>query len=109
MYETRNYHYDPSQIDAYKKWAIELAIPFFKTNLEVVGFWIDNVEPPELSGEAPMQLPLGSATVTWIIKWESMAARNQFRQHVLTGEKLQKDLEQPPRLERLHTNRVSIY
>ena len=42
MFEIRCYHYLPEKFEAYKKWAIDEAVPFLKENLDVVGFWIDN-------------------------------------------------------------------
>ena len=86
MFEIRNYHYDPSKFEAYKAWAINEAIPFLRANLDIVGFWMDNVETPEVRGADPMNLKLGSANVTWIIRWDSMEARNQFQQEVFDGE-----------------------
>lgn len=76
MYEIRSYHYDPAKFDAYKKWALELAVPFLRANLDVVGFWVDNGDPPEITGAKPMQLEHGSANVTWIIRWIDKATRD---------------------------------
>ena len=73
--EIRNYHYDPAKFEAYKKWAIDEAVPFLKANLDIVGFWMDSGEPPELSGPRKMELPLGSANITWIIRWNNMQER----------------------------------
>ncbi len=73
--EIRNYHYDPEKFAAYKEWALSEAIPFLKANLNVVGFWLDSGEPSEISGGKPMDLPLGSANVTWIIRWKDMQER----------------------------------
>ena len=78
MFEIRNYHYDPSQFDAYKKWIVEEALPFLKANMDVVGFWMGNVEPPQVSGSKPMDLPHGSANVTWIIRWDSKEQRDEL-------------------------------
>lgn len=90
MFEIRNYHYAPEKIDAYKKWAVEHAIPFLQSHLDIVGFWIDNIAPAEISGHKPMLLEHGSANVTWIIRWDSMAARNKFRNEVLKAQQWQK-------------------
>ena len=90
MYEIRNYQYDPSQFDAYKKWVVDEALPFIKANTDLVGFWMDNVEPPEISGSDHMNLNLGSANVTWVIRWDSMEARNRFQVEVFDAEDWQK-------------------
>ena len=86
VYEIRSYHYDPAQLDAYKQWAIDDAIPFFRAHMDVIGFWIGNDHPPKVSGTKPMDLALGSANVTWIIRWDSMEARTAFHKEVFGGE-----------------------
>lgn len=90
IFEIRNYHYDPSQFDAYKVWLVEDAAPFFRENLDVVGFWVGNEVPPEISGTSPMDLNLGSANVTWIIRWDSMEARDKINAQLFGGEEWQK-------------------
>ena len=75
IYEIRNYHYNPEKFAIYREWALSEAVPFLKENLDVVGFWLDSGDPPEIGGESPMDLPLGSANVTWIIRWKDMEDR----------------------------------
>ena len=84
--EIRNYHYDPEKFDAYREWARELAVPFLKNNLDLVGFWLDNGEDPEIAGRDPMTLKHGSANVTWIIRWESMTHRTEGHRLVFQSE-----------------------
>ena len=86
MFEIRNYHYDPAKWEAYKEWAINDAVPFLKANLDIVGFWIDNGDAPEIGGSDPMELKLGSANVTWVIRWASMEARDEGHKKVFLGE-----------------------
>lgn len=86
LFEIRNYHYDPAKFAAYRQWAVNEAVPFLRANLDVVGFWLDNGEPPEISGADPMTLKHGSANVTWIIRWESMEARREGHERVFQGE-----------------------
>lgn len=86
MFEIRSYHYNPEKFDAYKTWAIEEAAPFLKENLNVVGFWVDNGKAPELTGGDPVPHKHGVANVTWIIEWDSEAARDQGFQEVFFGE-----------------------
>lgn len=89
VFEIRNYHYDPSKFDAYRVWAINEASPFLRDNLDVVGIWIGNTKAPEIHGERPMGLILGSANVTWIIRWDSMKARERAQEEVFGGEEWQ--------------------
>jgi len=74
-YEIRNYHFRPDLIDAYKAWAKAEAIPCLGRYMDVVGFWINTADAPEILG-AP-QDQLGTANVTWIIRWHDLAHRNE--------------------------------
>ena len=83
MFEIRNYHYNPALFEPYKRWAASEAIPYLRRNLDVVGFWYSTNDPPELSGE-PLDR-LGSANVTWIIRWKDLAQRNEVLPRVLSS------------------------
>ena len=75
IYEVRNYHFRPDLLDAYKSWAKTKAIPFLGKKMEVVGFWTNTAEPPEIAGE-PLD-KLGSANITWVIRWRDLDHRNR--------------------------------
>ena len=75
IYEIRNYHYEPSLMTEYRHWATEYAVPYIRTHMDLVGFWINLDEPPQIGGK-PLD-ELGSATVTWIIRWEDVATRQR--------------------------------
>lgn len=77
IYEIRDYHYRPDIFDDYKAWAEE-AVPVLKAKMDVVGFWIDCGEVPDVGGSDPMDPPLGQANVTWIIRWNSKAERDEL-------------------------------
>ena len=83
IYEIRNYHFRPDLIDAYKAWAKNEAIPHLASQLDVLGFWINSKDAPELNG-AP-QDPLGTANVTWIIRWRDLAQRNEVLPRILSS------------------------
>jgi len=85
MDEIRSYHYDPAQFEAYKKWALDEAVPFLKANLNIIGFWLDSGTPAEVSGREPMDMALGSANVTWVIRWDSKEARDQGHKEIFGG------------------------
>ena len=74
IYEIRNYHFDPALFDDYQAWAEKEAIPFLAQKMEVLGFWVNTSDDPEVLG-APLD-ELGSANVTWIIRWRDLAHRN---------------------------------
>jgi len=74
--EIRDYHYRPDLFEAYKAWA-EKAVPVLKRHLDVVGFWIDTGEAPEVRGTKQINPGIGQANVTWIIRWESKAERDE--------------------------------
>ena len=77
MFEIRQYHYDLTKFDLYKNWANKEAVPHLKTKLDLVGFRMDNGKKPDLKGSDPIQHKHGAANITWIIRWDSMNARNQ--------------------------------
>ncbi|MFP6817299.1 MAG: hypothetical protein VB949_16745 [Pseudomonadales bacterium] len=86
MFEIRDYHYRPDLIAEYKTWA-EFAVVVLRDKLDVVGFWIDEGEiEPEIAGSAPINSPIGSANVTWIIRWDSQETRNTTMQTAFAGE-----------------------
>lgn len=60
---------------SYKVWAKTAAMPYLGAQMDVVGFWITTADPPEILG-APTD-HLGTANVTWIIRWRDMAHRNE--------------------------------
>ena len=73
--EIRDYHF-AGDLTAYKEWWRD-ALPLISQHMDVIGVWLDNGEPPRISGSSPMDLPIGSANVTWIIRWQGMAAREE--------------------------------
>ncbi len=79
LFEIRNYHFNPDLFDEYKEWARTSATPYLLANLDLVGFWVKSDIESEVNGR-PLD-DLGSANVTWIIRWENIEQRNaQFPQ-----------------------------
>lgn len=87
LYEIRSYHFEPALIDEYRAWAREDALPFLAERLEIVGFWVTTSDPAEVGG-APLD-ELGSANVTWIIRWPSLEARDEKLPEILASEGFQ--------------------
>ena len=83
IYEIRNYHFRPDLIDAYKAWAKNDAMPYLGTQMDVVGFWVATADPPEILG-APTD-HLGTANVTWIIRWRNVAQRHEAWARILAS------------------------
>ncbi len=83
LFEIRNYHFNPDLLGAYKEWAKAEAIPHLSQKLEVLGFWVNTNDAPEVNGEP--QDKLGSANVTWIIRWRDLAHRNDGMPRVLSS------------------------
>ncbi len=82
IYEIRHYHFNPKLMDEYKRWATTGAVDYLRSHLDIVGFWVASDVPGEtLLG---MPDPLGSATVTWIIRWQSMDERGRVLPEVLS-------------------------
>ena len=82
IYEIRNYHFKPERFDEYKVWAKDKALPFLKQKLDLVGFWAG--DDNEVNG-AEMD-SLGSANITWIIRWPDRATRDEQMATVFTGD-----------------------
>lgn len=75
--EIRDYTIEPEWFDAYREWAISLAAPWLKENLDVIDFWLDAGIEAEVSGSSPVVSPNGQPNVCWIIRWPSRAARDE--------------------------------
>lgn len=76
LYEIRDYHYQRDRMDAYRTWT-EQALAVLQPKMDVVGWWIDAGEEPRIMGSEPMDLPHGSANVTWMIRWDSIEQREE--------------------------------
>ncbi len=83
IYEIRNYHFEPTLFEDYKSWARDKALPFLSRELDLVGFWVIEGDS-EVTGE-PMDA-MGSANITWIIRWSDRETRDQTMAGVFTGE-----------------------
>ncbi len=94
IYEIRNYHYEPSLMKEYREWATKLALPYIRKQMDLVGFWINVDEAPQIGGK-PLD-ELGSATVTWIIRWDDMAKRNDTMSKAFASGVLQEIMKEIP-------------
>ena len=100
IFEIRNYHYEPSMIGAYRAWAAAKAVPYIRSHLDLVGFWVNFDEAPLVSGK-PLD-ELGSATVTWIIRWDDMQTRNRVMGEVFGSEDWQEIMAANPGQQHYH-------
>ena len=73
IFEIRNYHFDPALFEDYKVWAKTKALAYLDRELDLIGFWATS-EGTEIIG-ADMD-ELGSANITWIIRWPDKATRD---------------------------------
>jgi hypothetical protein len=94
IYEVRNYHFQPELLEAYKGWARNSAIPYLSRRMDVVGFWVNTTDKPEINGE-PMD-KLGPANVTWVIRWRDLDHRNTDWPAALTGAEWEDVLSRVP-------------
>lgn len=74
LVELRDYHFRRESWEEYRMWAND-AMEILRDHFDVVGFWFDVGIQSEISGSNPMELPLGSANVTWMLRWDSMKDR----------------------------------
>ncbi len=96
LYEIRDYHYRPDLFAAYRKWA-DAAVPVLRKHLDVVGFWVhDGATPAEITGANPQKSPIGEANVTWVIRWQSKAARDVAMKTAFAGDDWQAVWAQHP-------------
>lgn len=85
MFEIRDYHYRTDLFAEYKEWA-EIAVVALRERLDVVGFWIDEGSTaPETAGSDPFESPIGTANVTWILRWDSKEARDATLKSAFSG------------------------
>lgn len=83
IYEIRNYHFKPELLEDYKTWAKTRAIPYLSRKMDVLGFWGNTDDDAEIRGQG--QDALGSANITWIIRWRDLAHRNEEMPKALAG------------------------
>ncbi len=83
IFEIRNYHFNPALFESYKQWAKSEATPYLFSKLDIVGFWVNTSDEPEVRGQP--QDDLGSANITWIIRWNDMEHRNRVLPDVLSS------------------------
>ena len=100
IFEIRNYHYEPSAMAAYREWAVGKALPYIRANLDLVGFWINVDEPTQVGGK-PLD-DLGSATVTWIIRWEDVETRHRVMGEVFGSDEWKGIMAANPGQENYH-------
>ena len=100
IYEIRNYHYEPSLMKEYTAWARDAALPFLRDKLDLVGFWVNTDEAAQIVGKELDDL--GSATVTWIIRWADMETRNEQMGKIFATEKWAEIMQTNPGPEHYH-------
>ena len=77
MVEIRSYHFAPKRFDEYKKWAETLAVPYLRSKMDVVGFWLQSDIPPIYGGSLPRDESVTPANVTWVIRWRDREQRDK--------------------------------
>ncbi len=76
LYEIRNYHIKPEKFEEWKKWIRETGLPFIKSKMDLVGFWLKNDMTPEIRSSIEEEA-LGPSNVTWIVRWQSKEQRDK--------------------------------
>ena len=83
LFEIRNYHLAPERFEEYKTWARERALPYLDRELDLVGFWATRDGETEVTGAAMDEL--GSANITWILRWTDRESRDATMAKAFTG------------------------
>ncbi len=94
MYEIRNYHFAPERIADYRAWAKDHALPYLNRELDLVGFWVNTDIEPEVLGVQTDEL--GTANITWIIRWQDTAERERRMAEVFSTDEWQAIFEHVP-------------
>jgi hypothetical protein len=81
MVEIRNYHFEPTRFDEYKRWAETLAVPYLRTKMDIVGFWVTSDIPP-IHGGSLAHENVDPANVTWVIRWRDKTQRDKAWQEL---------------------------
>lgn len=84
VYEIRNYNIDPDHLESYKTWITNHGLPYIRNHMDVVGFWLEGGIESEING-APID-ELGSANVTWVIRWDSKDQRDKTMDKAFNNE-----------------------
>ena len=71
IYEIRNYHFEPTLMVEYKAWAGQRALPYLRTELDLVGFWTSLDEPAHARMAEVFATP----------EWTEIAAGNPGLEH----------------------------
>ena len=50
LFEIRNYLFDQTYFEEFKKWMREMAFPFLSSKMDIVGAWFKNDTPPIYGG-----------------------------------------------------------
>ncbi|MEM8486217.1 MAG: hypothetical protein AAF564_11760 [Bacteroidota bacterium] len=80
LYEIRDYHIAPEQLENYKMWITNHGLPHIRQHMHVVGFWLKGEGEAEVSG-VPLD-DLGAANVTWVIRWNSKEHADRTKEAV---------------------------
>ena len=71
-----------------------------REKLDLVGFWTTVDEPAQVNGKALDEL--GSATVTWIIRWADIETRNEQMGKIFATEAWSEIMKTNPGAEHYH-------
>jgi hypothetical protein len=77
LYEIRNYWYDPEHFEEYVKWGKEVTAPYFRSVMDIVGFWYSTDIPHIYGGSLPHDDGMVPANFTWIIRWKDKEEREK--------------------------------
>ena len=96
FFEIRNYHFDPTKFEEYKLWAPTKALPYLKSKMDVVGFWVNNDMEPVFGGANPQDESASPANVTWIIRWQDRSQRDKVTEERVSDPEWQAIMSKVP-------------
>ena len=90
IYEIRDYTIESKWFDRYVDWAENYFIPFAKTRIDIIDFWVDKGIDAEVSGENPIESENGQPNITWIARYNDKKERDAFFQSLGTDSEWKK-------------------
>jgi hypothetical protein len=77
LYEIRSYLIDPANFEEYKKWSREIAAPYFRSKMDIVGAWFKNDMPHIYGGSQPRDENVAPPNMVWVIRWKDKETRDR--------------------------------
>ena len=96
LFEIRNYLFDPNYFEEYKKWSHEVAAPFLRSKMDIVGAWFKIDMPPIYGGSQPMDENVVPPNLVWVIRWKDRETRDKVMEEAFQSEEWNRVVSKAP-------------